>query len=218
MEDTQYNETTGSESVINEAALAALENDAQAEEPANEDPDVFELLIAKNEQTIEELKAVTAENEELKAKLLTNEEMLAQVAEMRALIEQLNAGSAQATPGQSTGGQGVFGPTKAKIAGSTKPTNRTYTLISTTYNKSGKVPQQQADIAEIFVKRFDLNVPYTETQVNEIFTEEAANYPSLAESCQSVLRLVRYYVDLHKKQGGASGNHANLCYRGLLKA
>ena len=70
MEDTQYNKTTGSDSVINEAALAALENDAQAEEPANEDPDVFELLIAKNEQTIEELKAVTAENEELKARLI----------------------------------------------------------------------------------------------------------------------------------------------------
>lgn len=90
--------------------------------------------------------------------------------------------------------------------------SRKYVLLDKSLASWGKVPPQQADLAAILAAHMQLNVPYTEAQVFEIITTEAAKYSHLAASKQDPTYLFRYYRGLKNDQ-----KHAGFVARDFLR-
>jgi hypothetical protein len=114
--------------------------------------------------------------------------LLAQVAELRAKIAEVAKSAVK----------------KNHVA--PKPiAGRRYVLLAKSLASWGKVPQQQADIATILSKNFEVGIEVPETEVLARVAIEATNYPSLAKSVQDPGYLLRYYLGLDKKDGKHAG-------------
>ena len=90
--------------------------------------------------------------------------------------------------------------------------NNKYVLLKKELPSWGKVPRQQADIADIIARNFNLNEPFTDEELDNVLTESAPEYDSLANSVQTPMRLFRYYRGLKREK-----NHAGYVAREFLR-
>ena len=90
--------------------------------------------------------------------------------------------------------------------------NRNYVLLSKSLKSWGRVPAQQAAIADLLAKNFELNVPIPEPVLFAKIEEESANYPVLANSVQDPTYIFKYYRGLKN-----DGKHASFVAREFLR-
>jgi hypothetical protein len=89
---------------------------------------------------------------------------------------------------------------------------RKYVLLSATLNKWGKVPQQQADIADLLTKNFKIGEEVTEDALFTALVDNAGDYASIYSSKQDPTYLFRYYRGLKN-----DGKHAGFIARNFIK-
>lgn len=83
--------------------------------------------------------------------------------------------------------------------------NRKYVLLSKRLSSWGNVPQQQADLAELLAKNFEVGEEVTEAQVFNALVDGAGEYDSICKSKQDPTYLFRYYRGIDKKDGKTAG-------------
>ena len=93
-----------------------------------------------------------------------------------------------------------------------KPTSKKYVLLSDTLKSWGKVPRQQADLADIIARSFEVGVPTPESDILEAVEMLSKQYPSLANSVQHPHYLFKYYLGLKD-----SGKHAGFIARDFME-
>jgi hypothetical protein len=101
-------------------------------------------------------------------------------------------------------------PATAKPAGAVKSDpNKKYVLLSKTLPSFGRVPLQQANLAEIIGSKFEVGAEIPEPDLFAVLRAEAGRFPSLAQSKQDVEYLFRYYRGLKNngKQCGFLGRN-----------
>ena len=76
---------------------------------------------------------------------------------------------------------------------------RMYVRLTDSLNMSGKVPQQQADIAKLIIKNTKLLEPFTEEYLFDFLIDQCGEYASLCKSVQHPTWLFAYYRGLDKK-------------------
>lgn len=81
---------------------------------------------------------------------------------------------------------------------------RKYILLDKKLKSWGKVPQQEADIADLLGKNLEVGKEYEEAEVFNVLTAKASEYPSLVNSVQDPTYLFRYYRGL-KNDGKRAG-------------
>ena len=106
---------------------------------------------------------------------------------------------------------GPVGVAKNKRPG--KPGTTKYVLLTKRLASWGRVPQQQADLADILARSFEVGVEIPEAELFVAVTNLAKQYPSLAKSVQDPTYLFRYYRGLD----GKDGKHAGFIKRDFLK-
>ncbi len=89
---------------------------------------------------------------------------------------------------------------------------RRYVFLTDKLSTWGKVPQQQADIAEILTKAFEVGKEYTEAEVFAALIDGAGDYPSITRSVQDVTYLFRYYRGLK-----STATHGSYISRNFLR-
>lgn len=94
-----------------------------------------------------------------------------------------------------------------------KVSGRMYVRCSEKLAAWGKVPQQQADLADIICKNFAVNAPFSEADLFAKLEEERENYPALRNSKQSVTYLFAYYRGLRHDE-----KYAGFIARNFLRA
>ena len=87
-----------------------------------------------------------------------------------------------------------------------------YVRLTATMKNFGKVPEQQANIAQILCEGMELNLPYSEAQVFAMVVENAGRFPKLRNSVQDPTYLFRYYRGLKN-----DGKHAGFVARDFLR-
>lgn len=135
------------------------------------------------------------------------------VQDLRAQIEALKAKIEAGKLAQPVATQPPVqaGPPKNHVPQTVK-LGRKYVLQSKSLATWGKVPQQQADVADILAKHFEVGVPVDESTVFAKVQEQAPLYPHLAASVQDPTYVLKYYLNLSPK-----GNHAGLVARGFVQ-
>lgn len=91
------------------------------------------------------------------------------------------------------------------------PTNAVWIRLGE-LSTSGKVPQQQKDLAKILSLHMEIGVEYKEVDVFAFVTDDAVQYASLAKSRQHPTYLLRFYRGLK-----ARGSHAGFVARGFVR-
>jgi len=89
---------------------------------------------------------------------------------------------------------------------------RKYSLLSGTMANWGKIPQQQADLAELLSKSMSVTSEYSEQEVFNFLIDGCGDYPSLYRSKQDVTYLFKYYRSLKN-----DGNHAGFVARKFVR-
>ena len=152
----------------------------------------------------------------------TQAELLAKLRELQA---QLAASKAPPNEPKELSDEEAFlmvpkpGPTLVPAGGKpaknhvdSKPGTSRYKLLSKSLASWGKVPAQQAAIADILAKHFEPGVEVPESDLFAKLVECRDNYPSLKQSKQSVTYLFRYYRGLKHE-----GNHCGFIGRNFLQ-
>ena len=140
------------------------------------------------------------ESVEVKEDDVEKQKILAEINQLEAQIALKKAGalppsepSKVAAPKAGNVGKGARA-VKAKVG-------RMYVLLTKQLDLTGKVPQQQADLADILAKTLEVGVPTEESAVFEAVTRLAVKYPQLAGSTMHPTYLLAYYRGYDKKDG-----------------
>ena len=91
--------------------------------------------------------------------------------------------------------------------------SRKYVLLSKKMDMSGKVPQQQEDLASIISKHFNVNEPFSEQELWNTLVDQAGEYKSLYSSKQHITYLFAYYRGYDLKDG----KHLSFIRRNFLR-
>jgi hypothetical protein len=126
-----------------------------------------------------------------------NQALQTRIAELAAQVERLSTQQPAVKKNHKTG----------KVNATRK-----YTLLSKKMESWGRVPQQQADIAEILSKHMDLGKEYSEQYVFDLMIDQGGDYKSITSSIQDPTYLFRYYRGLKN-----DGKHAGFVARNFLK-
>ena len=172
-----------------------------------------EVQVPEVPTTIEGVPTEQVVEETLEQKLLRLE---AEIAQLKTVQEPTKTEMSDADafimlpkPGPmlvSAGGK----PPKNHVEG--KAGSGKYVLLSKNLATWGKVPSQQAAIADILSKNFEPRVEIQEVELVAALVRDKGKYPSLNNSVQSVTYLFRYYRGLKH-----SGNHAGFIARNFLQ-
>lgn len=92
-------------------------------------------------------------------------------------------------------------------------TTKKYVLLTDKLAVWGKVPQQQADIADILANTFEVGTPFTEDELIAALNREKDQYPALATSRQDMKYVFSYYRGL----GNRDGKHAGYIARDFMR-
>ena len=144
---------------------------------------------------------------------ISDSDVLEQVRALKARILALTAGQESADSGTSDpepAASSTDAPPKNHLP--QKPSTAKYVLLTENLASWGRVPQQQADVADILARSFPLNEPVSEADVFEAVTLLAKHYPALAKSRQHPTYVFKYYRGLKN-----DGKHAGFVARGFLK-
>jgi len=118
-----------------------------------------------------------------------------EIAKLRAELDALKASKPPAPP-----------------AGAARNTNRVYVLLTKELPSWGKVPRQQADMAQILASNFEVGKPVPEAELFAALERERQAYESLRISKQPTSALFRYYRGLKPEK-----NHAGYIARNFLR-
>jgi hypothetical protein len=133
---------------------------------------------------------------------IAERDVLGELSELQTALGELMNAPPEATPATVV----------AKNHVAAKPdTNRKYVRLAT-LNTTGKIPQQQADLAKILAESMDIGKEWSEAEVFSLVEESANEYPSLANSKQAPSYLFRYYRSLK-----ADGKRGGFIARGFLQ-
>jgi ribosomal protein L29 len=154
--------------------------------------------VVENINIVEDAE-LQAEIDRLKAEL--------REAKMQAEIDQLRKELAEAKEAKQTPVTQVG--SKETVKKNQKPgkpdPNRKYVLMCKTMPNWGKIPQQQADVADILSKNMEVGKEYSEAEVFNMLINNGVEYPSIAKSVQDPTYLFRFYRGL--KNDGQRGGY-----------
>ena len=146
-------------------------------------------------EAVEDINVV--EDAELQAELNRLKAELRE-AKMQAEINQLRKELAEVKEARQTPVTQVVAKETAKKnqkPGKPDP-NRKYILMCKTMPNWGKIPQQQADVADILSKNMEVGTEYSEVEVFNMLINNGVEYPSIAKSVQDPTYLFRFYRGL----------------------
>lgn len=89
---------------------------------------------------------------------------------------------------------------------------RKYVLLSKKMSSWGRVPKQQADLADLLAQNFEVGKEYTEAEVFNALVDQSGNYDSLCKAVQDPTYLFRYYRGLKN-----DGKYAGFVARNFIK-
>jgi hypothetical protein len=90
--------------------------------------------------------------------------------------------------------------------------NKKYILLSKELKSWGKVPKQQAEIAQLLGQLLTVGQEYTEAEVFAALEDYACEFPSITNSVQDPTYLFRYYRGLKN-----DGKHAGFVARDFIR-
>ncbi len=90
--------------------------------------------------------------------------------------------------------------------------SRKYVLLAKKLNSWGKVPQQQADIADLLSNGMEIGKEYSEAEVFNMLVDQCGEYTSIYSSKQDPTYLFRYYRGLKN-----DGKHAGFVAREFVR-
>lgn len=139
----------------------------------------------------------------------TAEYLRSEIARLMETFNKLKGGSPQVLDNGAEKPESIFSGTAAGVPKNhrapTRVSNQMYVLLTKVLNPEGKIPQQQADIASIIVRNFEVGKPFSEEALYKVLDAERDNYPSLKKSVQHVSYLFRYYRGLSNKDNVHAG-------------
>ena len=104
---------------------------------------------------------------------------------------------------------------KSKPSGNVKLNTANVFMCTGQLDCKGAIPKQQDDIATVLTTYMDEGTAYSEAEMLDFLEVAAPQLPSLSQSKQPLIRLLRYYTTT-PINAPSRPNHWNLIDRGLI--